>query len=76
VKEKILLPLDHQYLNGVLPPMNTSVENMIVWIWEKLEEGLKELGSPEQALRLEALRLEETPTSAAILRREWMEDRR
>jgi 6-pyruvoyltetrahydropterin/6-carboxytetrahydropterin synthase len=73
VKEKILRPLDHQYLNEVLPPMNTSVENMIVWIWEQLEEGLKELGTPEQALRLEELRLEETPTSAGILRREWME---
>lgn len=72
VKERIMKPLDHQYLNEVLPPMNTSAENMIVWMWEQLEEGLANMGKPEQELRLEWLRLYETPTSSAFLKREWM----
>ncbi|MCS1351581.1 6-carboxytetrahydropterin synthase QueD [Mechercharimyces sp. CAU 1602] len=74
VKERIMKPLDHQYINEVLPLMNTSVENMIVWVWEELEQGLLTMGTPEQELRLEAIRLYETPTSSAYLKREWMVD--
>ncbi|MFX4302793.1 6-carboxytetrahydropterin synthase QueD [Alicyclobacillus tolerans] len=63
--------LDHQYLNEVLPPMNTTAENMIVWIWEELEDALN-VQFGDRGLRLESLVLYETPTSCAKLRREWM----
>ena len=32
--------LDHRYLNETLPPMNTTAENMVVWLFEKMEEAL------------------------------------
>lgn len=72
-KEVIEAKLDHRYLNEVLPNMNTTAENMIVWIWEELDkqldvEGLKKLGH-----RIEELVLYETPTSYATMKREWME---
>lgn len=70
-KESIEARLDHQYLNEVLPPMNTTAENMIVWIWEQLDQAVQELGQP--GLRIEELTLYETPTSYAYLKREWME---
>ncbi|MCL6625952.1 MAG: 6-carboxytetrahydropterin synthase QueD [Alicyclobacillus shizuokensis] len=65
--------LDHRYLNEILPPMNTSAENMIVWMWEQLETQLQASGWKERGIRLEELCLHETPTSSAILKREWME---
>ncbi|SIS66069.1 6-carboxytetrahydropterin synthase QueD [Alicyclobacillus vulcanalis] len=63
--------LDHQYLNEVLPPMNTTAENMIVWMWEELERALTDMGE-ERDVRLERLELYETPTSRASLERAWM----
>lgn len=69
-KERIESKLDHQYLNEVLPAMNTTAENMVVWIWEQLDEALASLG--DQGVRLEELTLYETPTSYAYLKREWM----
>ncbi|MBO8173456.1 MAG: 6-carboxytetrahydropterin synthase QueD [Bacillaceae bacterium] len=72
-QEVVKKQLDHQYLNEVLPPMNTTAENMIVWIWEQLEAKLKELDTDNRGLRLEELTLYETPTSRATLKREWME---
>ncbi|RKD25094.1 6-carboxytetrahydropterin synthase QueD [Ammoniphilus oxalaticus] len=71
-KERIDAHLDHRYLNDVLPPMNTTAENMIVWIWEQLQDEITKLNIPE--LRLEELTLYETPTSRAYLKREWMEE--
>jgi 6-pyruvoyltetrahydropterin/6-carboxytetrahydropterin synthase len=65
--------LDHRYLNEALPKMNTTVENMIVWIWEEIERHMLGSGKPEQKLHLEELILYETPTSFATLKREWME---
>lgn len=65
--------LDHQYLNEVLPPMNTSAENMIVWMWEQLQEQLTAEPYKSRGLRLEELVLYETPTSKAMLKRAWME---
>lgn len=70
-KEKIESKLDHQYLNEVLPAMNTTAENMIVWIWDELEKAVQSLN--DSHLRLEELTLYETPTSYAFLKREWME---
>ncbi|WP_433945784.1 6-carboxytetrahydropterin synthase QueD [Paenibacillus sp. SN-8-1] len=66
--------LDHRYLNETLPPMNTTAENMVVWLYEQMEEAL--LSDEYNSLicdgRTEFIRLYETPTSYAEVRREWM----
>ena len=72
-KEQIEVYLDHRYLNETLPPMNTTAENMVVWIFEKMEESLTNSSIYlEQDVRVEFVRLFETPTSYAEMRREWM----
>ena len=71
--EVIKAKLDHRYLNEVLPNMNTTAENMIVWIWEQLDERLELEGLKKLGHRIEELTLYETPTSYATLKREWME---
>lgn len=68
-KEEIEIYLDHRYLNETLPKMNTTAENMVVWIFEKFKESL----SKYPDARVEFIRLFETPTSYAEARREWME---
>ncbi|MBN9655666.1 6-carboxytetrahydropterin synthase QueD [Halobacillus litoralis] len=70
-KEQIEVHLDHRYLNDTLPNMNTTAENMVVWIYEKMEDALKD--DPNQC-RVEFVKLYETPTSFAEARREWMRD--
>ncbi len=71
-KQKIEIYLDHRYLNETLPPMNTTAENIVVWIYEKLAEALH--GETQyNGARVEFIRLYETPTSYAEARREWME---
>ncbi|ASF38521.1 MULTISPECIES: 6-carboxytetrahydropterin synthase QueD [Halobacillus] len=70
-KEQIEIHLDHRYLNDTLPNMNTTAENMVVWIYEKMEAALA--GQPE-GHRVEFVKLYETPTSFAEARREWMEN--
>lgn len=70
-KNDIEVFLDHRYLNETLPPMNTTAENMVVWIYEKMVGSLEEReysGEP----RVEFVRLYETPSSYAEARREWM----
>ncbi|ALC86898.1 6-pyruvoyl tetrahydrobiopterin synthase [Bacillus sp. FJAT-22090] len=71
-KQKIEIDLDHRYLNETLPSMNTTAENIVVWIYEKLAEALFEAERYNGA-RVEFIRLYETPTSYAEVRREWME---
>ncbi|WNB93101.1 6-carboxytetrahydropterin synthase QueD [Bacillus sp. NEB1478] len=71
-KSAIDAKLDHRYLNEVLPPMNTTAENMIVWMWEQIEKELQIRGLADQGHRIEELKLYETPTSFAIMKREWM----
>lgn len=73
-EETIKKKLDHRYLNEVLPKMNTTAENMIVWIWEELDKRLEADGLKRLGHRLEELVLYETPTSYATLKREWMEE--
>ncbi len=34
-KNEIEIHLDHRYLNETLPKMNTTAENMVVWLYEK-----------------------------------------
>jgi 6-pyruvoyltetrahydropterin/6-carboxytetrahydropterin synthase len=65
-KERVIDRLDHRYLNEVLPPMNTTAENMVVWMYEQLEAALKDEGL-FPAIRLEEVRLWETPTSYAAV---------
>ncbi|MDQ6597528.1 6-carboxytetrahydropterin synthase QueD [Bacillus salipaludis] len=74
-KNEIEIFLDHRYLNETLPPMNTTAENMVVWIYEKMAEALlkEERQQRYQGARVEFVRLFETPTSYAEARREWME---
>ncbi|MFF5995003.1 6-carboxytetrahydropterin synthase QueD [Lysinibacillus sp. KU-BSD001] len=71
-KQKIEIYLDHRYLNETLPPMNTTAENIVVWIYEKFNEALLDEQLYNGA-RVEFIRLYETPTSYAEARREWME---
>jgi len=58
VSERVLNALDHQYLNDLIE--NPTVENIVLWIWKRLEKRL---------LRLDSLVLWETASSCAILRR-------
>ncbi|WP_186576992.1 6-carboxytetrahydropterin synthase QueD [Aquibacillus kalidii] len=68
-KEQIEIYLDHRYLNETLPKMNTTAENMVVWIYEKMEQALQ---SEQSDCQVEFVKLYETPTSYAEVRREWM----
>lgn len=72
-KEEIEIYLDHRYLNETLPKMNTTAENMVVWIFEKMKESLNKREEKYHDARVEFVRLYETPTSYAEVRREWME---
>jgi 6-pyruvoyltetrahydropterin/6-carboxytetrahydropterin synthase len=69
-KEQIEPQLDHQYINESLPKMNPTAENIVVWIYEQMEQALK---GHELEARVEFVRLYETPSSFAEARREWME---
>ncbi|PAE34831.1 6-carboxytetrahydropterin synthase QueD [Bacillus sp. 7884-1] len=75
-KNEIEIHLDHRYLNETLPPMNTTAENIVVWIYEKMQAALAKEENKDQFLgaRVEFVRLFETPTSYAEARREWMEN--
>lgn len=72
-KERVIDVLDHHYLNDVLPPMNTTAENMVVWIYETLKQALiEEHWFPN--VDLEEIRLWETPTSYAAVTKSMMEE--
>jgi 6-pyruvoyltetrahydropterin/6-carboxytetrahydropterin synthase len=75
-KNEIEIFLDHRYLNETLPPMNTTAENMVVWIYEKMQEAVStvERQNLYHGARVEFVKLYETPTSYAEARREWMEE--
>lgn len=72
-KERVIDRLDHQYLNEVLPPMNTTAENMIVWIYKEIKRALVE-GQWHPRIMLDEVRLWETPTSYAAVTRAMMEE--
>ncbi|EOP57519.1 queuosine biosynthesis protein QueD [Bacillus cereus VDM053] len=75
-KNEIEIYLDHRYLNETLPAMNTTAENIVVWIYEKMAEALTKdnRANEYKGARVEFVRLFETPTSYAEVRREWMLD--
>jgi 6-pyruvoyltetrahydropterin/6-carboxytetrahydropterin synthase len=58
VRDRILDVLDHQHLNDFIE--NPTVENIVLWIWRRLEQSL---------VRLDELVLWETQTACAVLRR-------
>jgi 6-pyruvoyltetrahydropterin/6-carboxytetrahydropterin synthase len=58
VNDRVVDVLDHQNLNDFIE--NPTVENIVLWIWKRLERAL---------LRLDELALWETPTACAVLRR-------
>ena len=58
METKIEIHLDHRYLNETLPLMNTTAENIVVWIYEKLTEALRDEGY--NGVRVEFIRLYET----------------
>lgn len=72
-KEELEIHLDHRYLNETLPKMNTTAENIVVWIYENLAKALVDRNVTDKGIRVEFVRLYETPTSFAEARREWME---
>jgi len=67
--------LDHQYINETLPPMNTTAENIVVWLYDQMEAALSKEPYVSRCVggRVEVVRLYETPTSFAEVRREWMD---
>jgi len=72
-KEVVIDRLDHQYLNEVLPLMNTTAENMVVWMYEEIKKQLQAEGL-YPAIELEEVRLWETPTSYASVTKALMEE--
>jgi 6-pyruvoyltetrahydropterin/6-carboxytetrahydropterin synthase len=58
IGERILAKLDHQNLNDSIE--NPTVENVVLWIWQRLERRLP---------GLDELVLWETPTACAVLRK-------
>lgn len=56
VNENVIDVLDHSYLNNTLP--NPTAENIISWIWDKLEDKVK-----NKRRNLFALKLWEAPDS-------------
>lgn len=63
VNDKVISQLDHKYLNDVFP-FNPTSENMVVWIFEQIDACFE--GQP---CTLESIKLWETATSCAELRR-------
>jgi 6-pyruvoyltetrahydropterin/6-carboxytetrahydropterin synthase len=41
VREKVIFPLDHRFLNDLIPL--STAENISAWIWEQLKPGLPAL---------------------------------
>jgi 6-pyruvoyltetrahydropterin/6-carboxytetrahydropterin synthase len=70
-KNRVIDRLDHQYLNEVLPSMNTTAENMVVWMYEQIDGALREEGL-YPGIAVDEIRLWETPTSYASVTRELM----
>ncbi len=58
VNERVVDVVDHQNLNEFIE--NPTVEQIVLWIWRRLDGAL---------IRLDELVLWETPTACAVLRR-------
>ncbi len=62
INDYVIEPLDHKYLNDEILLFNPTAENMLSWIWERLEKDALIKGLIE-------IRLWETPTSVVSLER-------
>jgi 6-pyruvoyltetrahydropterin/6-carboxytetrahydropterin synthase len=69
-KDSIEPKVDHRYLNETLPKMNTTAENMVVWLFEQMDKHIK-WDYKYCDVELSWVRLYETPTAYAEYRREW-----
>jgi 6-pyruvoyltetrahydropterin/6-carboxytetrahydropterin synthase len=58
VAERVLDVLDHHHLNDTIE--NPTVENIVLWIWQRLQSDLR---------GLDEVVLWETPTACAVLRK-------
>ena len=63
VREKVILKVDHNYLNEIVPQSTT--ENLVVWMWDQLKDDLK-----ADNYSLFEIKLWETETSFAAYRGE------
>jgi len=45
VRDKVIFPLDHRFLNDLIPL--STAENISTWIWEQLKPALPELSQLE-----------------------------
>lgn len=68
VNEQVIAKYDHQFLNDLMP-FHTTAENMAVFFFEIIDTYLKRLDSA-QDIRLQRVRLWETPASYAEITRE------
>lgn len=67
VNKEVISKLDHKYLNDIFK-FNTTCENIIKWMWEKLDQKLK-----SETYHLDMIKLWETPTSFALITRSDVE---
>lgn len=73
VNEQIIDKYDHKFLNDLLP-FHTTAENMVVYFYELVDTYLTQLNSA-QGVRLERMRLWETPNSyAEVTREDWQRE--
>ena len=72
-KDSLEPKLDHRYLNESLPPMNTTAENMVYWLFEQMDKHIS-WDFRNHDVQLQWVRLYETPTSYAECNRDWLED--
>lgn len=72
VEGVILQKFDHRYLNELVP-FNTTAENLVVHFYEQLQKALQS-SAKDRPVTLERLRLWETPTSYAEVRREDLQN--
>jgi 6-pyruvoyltetrahydropterin/6-carboxytetrahydropterin synthase len=72
VRETVVGPLDHTYLNDHLP-FNTTAENMVVFFYERIRDRLAGM-EEKNRVTLERVRLWETPTCYAEVTWEDMQD--
>ena len=66
-KEHLEPLVDHRYLNTSTPKMNPTCENLVAWLYHKMEWYVPSLrpfseDEPYLSLRLDSVRLYETPT--------------
>ena len=61
--------LDHYHLNDVMD-VQTSAENISIWIWNELLSAIQADSEASQKVKLYEVRVWETPQSSAIYRGE------